>query len=62
MVTPEDRRLHIIMLTEKGQREFSKLNENSDQSVSQMVEKLSEGERMELTKVMDRIQDLLTKE
>ena len=59
---PEDRRLHIIMLTEKGQREFSKLNENSDQSVSQMVEKLSEGERMELTKVMDRIQDLLTKE
>src|SRR5215510_488239 len=26
----EDRRLHVIILTEKGQREFSKLNDNSN--------------------------------
>ena len=58
----EDRRLHIIMLTEKGQREFSKLNENSDQSVSQMIEKLSEQERMDLVEMMERIRALLTKE
>src|SRR4030095_4085601 len=59
---PEDRRLHIIVLTEKGQKEFSKLNENSDQSVSHMIEKLPEGERMELAEIMERIRTLLTRE
>lgn len=58
----EDRRLHIIVLTEKGQMEFSKLNGNSDKSVSQMIKKLSEHERMELAELMERIRTLLTKE
>ena len=59
---PEDRRLHIIVLTEKGQKEFSKLNENSDQSVSHMIEKLSEQERMDLVEMMEQIHALLIKE
>lgn len=57
---PEDRRLHLIQLTEKGKKEFSKLNENSNQLISQLMEKLSESERTELVKLMDRIKALLT--
>ena len=56
---PEDRRLHIILLTEKGQREFSKLNDNSDKMISQLIEKLSEPERSELVQTMERIHELL---
>src|SRR5215510_11983649 len=37
----DDRRLHLILLTERGQREFSKLNGNSNKTISQMIEKLS---------------------
>ena len=58
----EDRRLHIILLTEKGQKEFSKLDKNSDQSVSYMIEKLSEQERTDLAEMMGRIRTLLTRE
>src|SRR5215510_11861434 len=31
--TLEDKRLHLILLTERGQREFSKLNDNSNKSI-----------------------------
>jgi len=58
----EDRRLHLIVLTEKGQKEFSKLNDNSNKMITQVIEKLSEPERDELIKTMDRIHELLTKE
>ena len=54
-----DRRLHIIVLTEKGQREFSKLNANSNKLIAQLIEKLSEPERTELIEKMERIQELL---
>jgi DNA-binding MarR family transcriptional regulator len=57
----EDRRLHMILLTEKGQREFSKLNDNSNKSVIQIIEKLSEQEYTELVEMMDRIRVLLVK-
>jgi len=57
--TLEDRRLHIIALTEKGQREFSKLNANSNKLIAQLIEKLSEPERTELIEKMERIQELL---
>jgi len=60
--SPEDKRLHFIMLTKKGQREFSKLNENSNRLISQIMAKLSEQENRELVGIMERIQDLLTKE
>jgi DNA-binding MarR family transcriptional regulator len=56
---PEDRRLHMIQLTERGQREFSKMNDNSNKMIAQMIEKLSEQERAELVEMMERIRELL---
>lgn len=58
----EDRRLYIIVLTEKGRREFSKLNDNSNRSVHQVITNLSDQECAELVAMMGRIQVLLTKE
>lgn len=58
----KDKRLHIIMLTKKGQEEFSRMNENSNRLISQITEKLSEQETSELVSMMERIQELLTKE
>ncbi|HLO33435.1 MAG TPA: MarR family winged helix-turn-helix transcriptional regulator [Anaerolineales bacterium] len=60
--SPKDRRLHIIILTKKGQREFSKLNDNSNRLISQITEKLSEQENAELVRMMERVQELLLKE
>ena len=56
----EDRRLHLIVLTEKGKREFSKLNDNSNQQISELLNKLPESERSELVGMMDRIRVLLS--
>lgn len=56
----EDRRLHLIVLTEKGRKQFSRLNDNSNQQILQLVEQLSEADRLELVKSMDRIQALFT--
>lgn len=56
---PQDRRLHIIQLTEKGKKEFSMLNENSNKQISQLVNKLSVSERAELAELMGRIEHLL---
>ena len=58
----EDRRLQIIVVTEKGQKEFSKLNENSNESISQVVESLSPAECEELVAMMERIHELLNRE
>lgn len=55
----EDRRLHLIVLTEKGRMQFSKLNENSNRQISELLNKLSESERSELIQMMDRIRVLL---
>ncbi len=55
----QDRRLYIIVLTEKGRKEFQKLNKNSNQSISQLIEKLSEQQTAELVGMMERIQKLL---
>ena len=57
--SPEDRRLHIICLTEKGQKEFASLNEHSDRLIFQIIEKLSEPQRAELARMMEKIQALL---
>jgi DNA-binding MarR family transcriptional regulator len=56
---PEDKRFHIIVLSEKGQREFSKLNDNSNKMIAQMIERLSQQERTELIEMMERIHELL---
>ena len=58
----DDMRMHIIHLTEKGQEEFARLNEKQNRSISQITEKLSEQESAELIRMMERIQELLTKE
>jgi DNA-binding MarR family transcriptional regulator len=60
--SPEDRRLHIIRLTDNGQKEFAGLNEHSDKLVSQMIEKLSEAEREELVGMMEKIHGLLERD
>jgi DNA-binding MarR family transcriptional regulator len=56
----EDKRLHLIVLTEKGKREFSNLNENSNQQISELLSKLSGAERAELVQMMDSIRVLLS--
>jgi DNA-binding MarR family transcriptional regulator len=56
-----DKRLHVIMLTEKGKKEFTKLNENSDKLISELIEKLSGKELEDLTSMMERIHELLSK-
>jgi DNA-binding MarR family transcriptional regulator len=58
----EDRRLHIIVLTEKGKKEFSKLNSNSDQQIARLVSGLTDMQRLELVQMMDGIRALLGKE
>jgi DNA-binding MarR family transcriptional regulator len=59
---PEDRRLHIIALTKKGQVEFSKINENSNQLISRRIGKLSEMELVALIDMMERIRELLSRD
>ena len=58
---PKDRRLHLVVLTESGRKEFSKLNDNSDRLISQVIGKLSGAERAELVDKMRRIRELLDK-
>jgi DNA-binding MarR family transcriptional regulator len=60
--SPQDRRLHLIVLTKKGQQEFSKLNENSNRLISQITGKLSEEEREDLIGMMQGIRALLSRD
>ena len=59
--SPTDRRLRIIVPTEKGKSEFAILNENSNQLISRMIEKLSGEEREDLLSKMEGIRALLEK-
>ena len=61
-LSSEDKRLHIIKLTEKGQKEFASLNEHSDQLISRLIEKLSEEECQELLSITERIRHLLSRD
>jgi len=56
-----DGRLRIIVPTEKGQKEFATLNQNSNRLISQLIEKMSDEERAELLRNMGRIRTLLEK-
>jgi DNA-binding MarR family transcriptional regulator len=58
----EDRRLRIIKLTEKGRKQFSRLNDHSNKLISQILEKLSEEERQEFVSITDRIRELLDRQ
>ena len=57
----EDGRLWIIVPTDKGKREFANLNDNSNTSISKMIENLSEEERANLLNKMEEIRTLLEK-
>jgi DNA-binding MarR family transcriptional regulator len=57
----KDGRLRIIVPTEKGKKEFAKLNNNSNLLISQMIEKLSEVEQADLMSKMEGIRTLLEK-
>jgi DNA-binding MarR family transcriptional regulator len=59
--SPKDGRLRIIIPTEKGKREFAKLNDNSNLLISQMIEKLSEEEQADLLSKMEGIRIVLEK-
>lgn len=54
-----DGRLRIILPTEKGKMEFSKLNNNSNVLIAHLIEKLSPEERADLVRNMDGIRALL---
>jgi DNA-binding MarR family transcriptional regulator len=54
-----DGRLRIITPTEKGKRAFTRLNENSNKLISQLIEKLSKEERADLLKKMEGIRAML---
>ncbi|MEW6404668.1 MAG: MarR family winged helix-turn-helix transcriptional regulator, partial [Chloroflexota bacterium] len=56
-----DRRLRIILPTEKGRREFAALNDNSNALISQLIEGMSEEEREDLLNKMEEIRSLLEK-
>jgi DNA-binding MarR family transcriptional regulator len=56
-----DGRLRIIVPTEKGKKEFARLNDNSNLLIFQMIEKLSEEQRANLLSKMMGIRILLEK-
>ena len=60
--SPEDKRLHMIKLTEKGRKEFAGMNDHSDQLISRLIEKLSAEERDELLSITERIRHLLSRD
>jgi DNA-binding MarR family transcriptional regulator len=57
-----DGRLRIIVPTETGKKEFSILNDNSNELISKMIGKLSEEERAELVSMTERIRQLLSRD
>ena len=57
----KDRRKRIIVLTRKGNKEFTKLDMDSSNSIHNAVEKLSLDERKHLVELMEQIHKLLTK-
>jgi DNA-binding MarR family transcriptional regulator len=59
--SPKDRRLWIILPTEKGKREFASLNDNSNRLIAQLVGELSREDRADLLDKMDGIRALLEK-
>ena len=59
--SPKDRRLWIILLTEKGKREFASLNDNSNRLIAQLVGGLSREDRADLLDKMEEIRALLEK-
>jgi len=60
-LSPRDKRLRIIIPTEKGKREFANINTSSNRLIAQMIERLSSQECVELIEKMERIRELLSR-
>lgn len=60
-LSKEDKRLSILTLTKKGKEIFLKLNQNSEDEISNLISKLSSKEKEKLIKMMSDIQLILTK-
>ena len=58
----EDARVHNLSLSEKGAKEFLKLNEESEKSIEAMIEHLPRDNIGELESVFHRVQELLDKQ
>ncbi len=56
-----DRRVYNLSLSKRGEREFLKLNQKSEESVAEMMDHLSPDEVIQLVLIMDKISELLTK-
>jgi DNA-binding MarR family transcriptional regulator len=56
-----DGRLWMLVPTERGKREFASLNDNSNELISRLIEKLSEDEQADLLNQMEGIRALLEK-
>jgi DNA-binding MarR family transcriptional regulator len=56
-----DRRLWMIVPTEKGKKEFAGLNDSSNRLISELIEKLPEVEQADLLEKMEGIHALLEK-
>ncbi len=56
-----DGRVFMLSLSKKGEKEFLKLNEESEVSVESMIDHLSPDQVSEILSIMRRIQELLTK-
>lgn len=57
--SPQDARVFMITLTEKGTREFKQLNKASDDQISQLIDPLSDPLRQQLVAHMQGIMDIL---
>jgi DNA-binding MarR family transcriptional regulator len=56
-----DGRLWMLVPTERGKREFASLNDNSNELISRLIEKLSDDEQADLLNQMEGIRALLEK-
>jgi DNA-binding MarR family transcriptional regulator len=60
-VTTTDKRASALQLTTKGQREFLRLNDASEQQVKEIFSHLTTGDLVSLTNCMREIQRLVNK-
>jgi len=59
--SPSDGRVYTLQLTSKGDAAFKQLNEASDNSIEQLVDKLTDEEMQEVVTMLDGIRRILDK-
>ncbi len=61
MTSSEDKRITILKLTNKGEQDFLKLNQSSENEIGDIISKLSNEKKNELVALMTSIQTILSK-